>query len=473
MTKRVFKLISDYEPKGDQPKAIQLLSDGVLKGLKTQVLKGATGTGKTYVIAHVIEKIQKPTLVISHNKTLAAQLYGEFKAFFPYNAVEYFVSYYDYYQPEAYIPQTDTYIEKDAKINQEIDRLRHAAAQDVLSRKDIIIVASVSCIYNIGSPKHYQKVSLEIKQDQVIKRKDFIAHLVSLQYKRNDIDFKPGAFRVRGDIIEIYLVTGEEVLRIEFFGNKIEKISLLEPESSLSLHCKQQLTNYKLFPAQFWVTPEKKLDIALENIKGELQEKLKELKKQNKLLEAQRLEQRTNYDLEMLKQAGYCHGVENYSRHLEFREPGSPPFTLLDYFGTGYLVIIDESHMTIPQLHAMYNTDGARKNVLIEHGFRLQSALDNRPLSFKEFEKKAEQVIYVSATPGPYEIQKISRNKTQTPNLLVEQLIRPTGLLEPSLEIRPTENQVKDLIEEIKKRIEKNQRTLGHYSDKKTGGGAG
>ncbi|RLC39793.1 MAG: excinuclease ABC subunit B [Candidatus Nealsonbacteria bacterium] len=451
----MFKLVSKFKPTGDQPQAIEKLVKNLQEGEKYQVLLGVTGSGKTYTLANVIEKIQKPALIISHNKTLAAQLYQEFKEFFPENGVHYFVSYYDYYQPEAYIPQTDTYIEKDAKINQEIDKLRHAAVQDVLTREDVIVVASVSCIYNIGSPETYQKVSLEIKEGQEIKRKDLISHLTSLQYQRNDIDFKPGTFRVRGDTLEIYLITGEEILRVEFFGDKIEKISKAKP--SLSQTYSLSITNYKLYPAQFWVTPQEKLNIAIENIKLELQERLRELKKQRKLLEAQRLAQRTNYDLEMLRETGYCHGIENYSRHLEFREPGEPPFTLLDYFPKDFLIFIDESHMTVPQLHAMYNTDRSRKETLIEYGFRLPSALDNRPLSFEEFEKKIKQVIFISATPGPYEISKIKKQKAK---LLVEQLIRPTGLLEPSIEIRPTENQVKDLVEKIKKRVKKGQRTL-------------
>ena len=438
----MFKLVSKFKPTGDQPQAIDKLTRNLKAGVKNQVLLGVTGSGKTFTMAQVFEKAQRPILIISHNKTLAAQLYQEFKEFFPKNGVHYFVSYYDYYQPEAYIPQTDTYIEKDAKINQEIDRLRHAAVQDILSRRDVIVVASVSCIYNIGSPETYQKVSLEIKAGKTIKRKDLISHLTSLQYQRNDLDFKPGTFRVRGDTIEIYLVTGEEILRIEFRGDKIDRIS--KP-------------NIKIYPAQFWPTSKDKLNIATENIKGELQERLKELKVRNKLLEAQRLRQRTNYDLEMLKETGYCHGVENYSRHLEFRNPGEAPFTLLDYFPQDLLIFIDESHMSIPQLHAMYNTDRARKKVLIEHGFRLPSALDNRPLSFEEFEKKIGQAVFVSATPGPYEMSNI---KGQMSKLLVEQLVRPTGLLEPSIKIKPIQNQVKDLIKEIKKRVEKHQRTL-------------
>jgi len=494
----MFYLHSKFKPTGDQPQAIEKLVKNLKAGAKNQVLLGVTGSGKTFTLGNVIEKIQKPILIISHNKVLAAQLYQEFKEFFPGNGVHYFVSYYDYYQPEAYIPQTDTYIEKDAKINQEIDKLRHFAVQDLLTRKDVIIVASVSCIYNIGSPETYQKVSLEINQGQEIKRKKFLSHLISLQYQRNDIDFKPGTFRVRGDTIEVYLVTGEEVVRIEFFGDKIEKI--LKSESSMPLSYKLQVTrskgarfslasarrarfarearrarlapngaaSYRFYPAQFWVTPQEKLNIAIENIKGELQETLQKFKKQGKLLEAQRLEMRTNYDLEMLKETGYCHGIENYSRHLEFRAPGDLPFTLLDYFPEDFLLFVDESHMTVPQLNAMYNTDRSRKEVLIKHGFRLPSALDNRPLSFKEVEKKIKQAIFVSATPGPYEMLKINpppkfgggQSASRRTKLLVEQLIRPTGLLEPSIKIRPTKNQVKDLIGEIRKRIKKLQRTL-------------
>ncbi|MDI6603325.1 MAG: excinuclease ABC subunit UvrB [Patescibacteria group bacterium] len=461
--KCMFKLKSPFKPTGDQPQAIEKLTKNLKARVKNQILLGVTGSGKTYTCAKVIENIQKPVLWISYNKALAAQIYQEFKEFFPENATHYWVSYYDYYQPEAYIPQTDTYIEKDAKINEEIDRLRHAAIQDLLTRDDIIIVASVSCIYNIGSPADYQKVSLEIKPGQRIKRRELISHLTSLQYQRNDIDFKPGTFRVRGNIIDIYLITGREILRIEFFGDEIDKLLISSP----SLTPKYQIlnTSYKLYPAHFWVTPQEKLEIAIENIKLELQDQLKKLKKQKKLLEAQRLEQRTNYDLEMLRETGYCHGVENYSRHLEFRKAGEAPFTLIDYFlhplplsqrskVRDFLVFIDESHMTLPQLHAMANQDRARKETLIEYGFRLPSAIDNRPLTFKEFEERAPQIIYVSATPAEEERKKTGKK------YIVEQLIRPTGLLEPSIEIRPTQNQVKDLIKEIKKRIERKQRIL-------------
>ena len=447
----MFGLESPFKPTGDQPQAIEKLVKNLKSDVRHQVLLGVTGSGKTFTMASVIEKIQKPVLIISHNKTLAAQLYQEFKEFFPENAVHYFVSYYDYYQPEAYIPQTDTYIEKDAKINEEIDRLRHAATQDLLTRDDIVIIASVSCIYNIGSPEAYQQVSLEVKPGQKIKRRDFLKNLCSLQYQRNDIDFKPGTFRVRGDIVDIYLVTGKEILQIEFSGDEIE--SLKGRKSSLDSEFKIQ-DSFKLYPAHFWVTPQEKLALSIENIKLELQDQLKKLKKEKKLLEAQRLEQRTNYDLEILKETGYCHGVENYSRHLEFRKPGQAPYTLIEYFPKNFLIFIDESHMTLPQLRAMANQDRARKNTLIEYGFRLPSAIDNRPLTFEEFEKRINQVIYVSATPALEEKEKATKKH------IIEQLIRPTGLLEPLVEIHPTKNQVKDLISEIKKRMDRTQRVL-------------
>jgi len=453
-----FRLVSKFKPTGDQPQAIDKLTKNLKAGVKHQVLLGVTGSGKTFTMAKVIEKIQKPVLIISHNKTLAAQLYQEFKEFFPKNGVHYFVSYYDYYQPEAYIPQTDTYIEKDAKINEEIDRLRHATTQDILSRKDVIVVASVSCIYNIGSPEDYQKVSLEIKSGQKIKRKKLISHLTSLQYQRNDIDFRPGAFRVRGNIIDIYLVTGKEMLRIEFSGDEIEKVFISKSE----LNPKFNVLNLKfqLFPAHFWVTPQEKLNIAIENIKLELQDRLKKLKKQKKLLEAQRLEQRTNYDLEMLRETGYCHGVENYSRHLEFRKPGQAPYSLIDYFPSDFLVFVDESHMTLPQIRVMSVQDRIRKKTLIEYGFRLPSVIDNRPLIFEEFNQKAPQLVYVSATPNEYEQKKALQQVRGKVKFIAEQLIRPTGLLEPTIEIRPTKNQINDLIQEIKKGIEKKQKIL-------------
>ena len=448
----MLQLVSRFRPRGDQPQAIEKLVKNLKAGARHQVLLGVTGSGKTFTMAKVIEKIQKPVLIISHNKTLAAQLYQEFKEFFPGARVHYFVSYYDYFQPEAYIPQTDTYIEKDSRINEEIDRLRHAATQDLLTRKDVIVVASVSCIYNIGSPEDYKKVSLEIRTGQKIKRRELISHLTSLQYQRNDIDFKPGTFRARGSIVDIFLVTGQGILRIEFLGDEIDKISLSKPD----LNSKFDIlySKFQLFPAHFWVTPQNKLGIAIENIKLELQEEIKKLKKRKRLLEAQRLEQRTNYDLEMLTESGYCHGVENYSRHLEFRQPGDPPFALLDYYPGDFLVFVDESHITLSQLRAMATQDRARKKTLIEYGFRLLSAIDNRPLTFEEFNKKISQIIYVSATPEEYEKEKAGKK------YIVEQLIRPTGLLEPSIEIRPTKNQVEDLIKEIKKRIEKKQRIL-------------
>ena len=452
-----FKLVSEFKPTGDQPQAIEKLTKNLKAGLKHQVLLGVTGSGKTFTMASVIEKTQKPTIIISHNKTLAAQTYQELKEFFPKNAVHYFVSYYDYYQPEAYIPQTDTYIEKDAKINQEIDRLRHAATQDVLARKDIIIVASVSCIYNIGSPENYQKISLEIRPGQKIKRKEFISHLVSLQYQRNDIDFRPGTFRVRGNLIEIYLITGQEIIKIEFSGDKIAEVG---PRHLIK--GRRGTVSYRLFPAHFWVTPQNKLGIAIENIKLEFTEQLKKLKKEKKLPEARRLEQRVNYDLEMLRETGYCYGVENYSRHLEFRKQNEAPYSLLDYFPENFLIFIDESHMTLPQIHAMSIQDKIRKETLIEYGFRLPSAVDNRPLTYEEFNERTPQIIYASATPAEEEKKKTLRQAQGKAGkkFIIEQLIRPTGLLEPSIEVRPAGNQVNDLIEEIKKRVAKKQRVL-------------
>ncbi len=437
-----FELISKFKPTGDQPAAIKQLTENLKRGEQHQVLLGVTGSGKTFTMANVIQNIQKPTLIISPNKTLAAQLYQEFKEFFPRNGVHYFVSYYDYYQPEAYIPQTNTYIEKDAKINEEIDRLRHAAAQDVLSRKDVIVIASVSCIYNIGSPENYQSVSFQIQTGQKISRKDFISHLISMQYKRNDIEFKPGTFRVRGDVIEINLVTGEKVLRVEFDGNNISKLS----ESP-----------FTIFPATFWVAPQNKINIAIANIRLELEERLKILKKQNKLVEVQRLEEKTNYDLEMLQETGFCQGIENYSSQLEFRKPGSPPFSLVDYFGhfnkNGFLMFIDESHIALPQIHAMSVGDKARKETLINYGWRLPSAIDNRPLRWPEFVERQAPTVYVSATPARYEQETSGKN-------IIEQIIRPTGLLEPSIEIKKTQNQIKDVMEEIKKETEKGHRVL-------------
>jgi len=456
----MFKLKVPFGATAAQKEAIEKLVKNLKTEKKDHVLLGVTGCGKTFLMAKIIERLQKPALIISPNKILTAQLFQEFKEFFPENSVNFFVSYYDYYQPEAYIPQTDTFIEKDAKINEEIDKLRHAAVQDILNRKDVIVCASVSCIYNIGSPQDYQKVSLEIKKGKKIKRKDFLAHLVSLGYQRNDYDFSPSTFRVRGSAIDILLVTGKEILRIDFSGDYVSRISTNKTADFTNNYSQPlalkfvQIQETKLYPAHFWTTPQDKIKIALENIKLELQERLKVLKKQKKLIEAQRLEQRTNYDLEMIEETGYCHGIENYSRHLEFRKEGQAPFTLLDYYGSEFLVFIDESHLTLPQLRAMATQDRARKKTLIEYGFRLPSAVDNRPLTFEEFNKKIKKIIYVSATPDDYEKKKAGKK------FIVEQLIRPTGLLEPEIEIKPSKNQVKDLIEEIKKTIKKKQRVL-------------
>jgi len=466
-----FQLKSNFKPTGDQPKAIKTLTDNLKKDVKHQVLLGVTGSGKTFTMANVIAKTQKPTLIISPNKTLAAQLYQEFKEFFPNNAVHYFVSYYDYYQPEAYIPTTDTYIEKDAKINEEIDRMRHSAVQDSISRDDVIVVASVSCIYNIGSPENYKGISFEIKAGQKIKRSKFILKLSDLQYQRNDIEFKPGMFRVRGDIIEIFIVTGNEILRVEFDSNKIAKLSVIPAQAGIQskstksgFPIKSGMTiakNYKLFPAHFWLAPQDKIKLAVKNIREEMEKQLEFFKKNGKLLEAERLEQRTNFDLEMLQETGFCYGIENYSSHLEFRKSGQPPFSLVDYFGlkNDFLIFIDESHISIPQIKAMAVQDKIRKETLINFGFRLPSAVDNRPLRFTEFEQRVKNAIYVTATPADYEMEK-SLGQAQGKQNIVEQIIRPTGLLEPTIEIRPTENQINDLITEIKKNIEKKERVL-------------
>jgi len=451
-----FKLVSKFQPTGDQPQAVRKISENIKNGEKHQVLLGVTGSGKTFTMASVIQKAQKPVLIISPNKTLCAQLYQEFKEFFPENAVHYFVSYYDYYQPEAYIPQTDTYIEKDSRVNEEIDRLRHAAVQDLISRDDVIICASVSCIYNIGSPEDYRAVSFEIKTGQKIQRKDFIEQLTNLQYERNDIELQPAKFRVRGEMVEVGLVTGTEILRVEFTDGQIEKISI-SPDGVKPMF-KELHSSYRIFPSHFWATPQDKIKIALANIRTELEERLKQLKEAGKLVEAQRLEQKTNYDLEMLEQVGYCHGIENYSRHMDFREPGSAPFSLIDYFdyfhNSDFLILIDESHLTVSQIRAMSVQDRIRKQTLIDYGFRLPSAIDNRPLTFAEFEEREKQTVYLSATPSDYE-----KNKAGKKNI-VEQLIRPTGLLEPSIEIRSTKNQIQNLISEIKIRIAKKQRVL-------------
>ena len=446
----MFKINSKFKPSGDQPKAINELVKGIKEGKKHQVLLGATGTGKTFTIANVIKETGKKTLVLAHNKTLAGQLYSELKELFPENRVEYFVSYYDYYQPEAYIPGTDTYIEKDSSINDEIDQLRHAATSALLSRDDVIVVASVSCIYGIGEIEEYENNTLTLTQGEEIERNEVLRKLVNMLYERNDLDFKRGTFRVRGDILEI-IPTNENRngFRIEFFGDEIDKISEID---TLTGKVITVLKNITIFPASHFVTSEKKLNKALGSINEELENRLKYFKENNKLLEAERLEQRTKYDLEMLKETGFCSGVENYSRHLSGRKEGETPTTLMDFFGDDYLLVIDESHVTIPQVKAMYNGDRARKTTLVEYGFRLPSALDNRPLKFTEFEQKLDQVIYVSATPGDYELSKAERK--------VDQIIRPTGLLDPTIEIRKTTGQIDDLVGEIKKRTAKNERTL-------------
>lgn len=445
-----FQLVSSFEPQGDQPKAIKELVKQVNEGRRHITLLGATGTGKTFTVSNVIAQVNRPTLVIAHNKTLAGQLYSEFKEFFPHNAVEYFVSYYDYYQPEAYIPATDTYIEKDASINDEIDKLRHSATSALFERRDVIIVASVSCIYGLGSPEDYREQVISLRVGMQIERDQLLRNLVDVQYERNDIDFKRGTFRVRGDIVEIIPASREaDVIRIEFFGDEIDRIREVD---ALTGEIKGNREHVAIFPASHFVTGEEKMKIAIQNIEKELEERLKELRAENKLLEAQRLEQRTNYDLEMMREMGFCSGIENYSRHLTLREPGSTPYTLLDFFPDDFLVIIDESHATIPQIRGMYNGDRARKEMLVEHGFRLPSALDNRPLRFEEFEQKVKQCIYISATPGPYELEHTEE--------IVEQIIRPTGLLDPEVEVRPVEGQIDDLIKEINLRIERDERVL-------------
>ncbi len=444
-----FQLVAPFEPTGDQPQAIEKLVEGLRKGYRYQTLLGATGTGKTFTIAHVIARIQKPTLVISHNKTLAAQLYAEFREFFPHNAVEYFVSYYDYYQPEAYIPQTDTYIEKETSINEEIERLRLAATQALFTRRDVIIVASVSCIYGIGNPHDWGQVVIRLQRGQVRRRDNLLRHLVDIQYARNDGDFRRGTFRVRGDTVDVFPAYQDTAIRIEFWGDEIERLVEFDPLTGEILRLHETM---EIYPAKHFVTPEEKLRRAIASIEQELHERLEELRSQGKLLEAERLRQRTLYDLEMLREVGYCHGIENYSRHLDGRAPGEPPWTLLDYFPDDFLVVIDESHMTIPQLRGMYHGDRSRKETLVEYGFRLPSALDNRPLTFEEFEQRVRQVIFMSATPGPYELEKSEQ--------VVEQLIRPTGILDPVVEVRPTKGQIEDLIGEIRKRIARGERAL-------------
>lgn len=445
-----FELVSQYSPQGDQPKAIKELVDGINRGEKHQTLLGATGTGKTFTMSNVIQQVNKPTLIIAHNKTLAGQLYSEFKEFFPNNAVEYFVSYYDYYQPEAYVPSSDTFIEKDASINDEIDKLRHSATSALFERNDVIIVASVSCIYGLGSPEEYRSQVLSIRMGMEKDRDQLLRDLVDIQYARNDIDFQRGTFRVRGDSVEIIPASREEhAIRVEFFGDEIDRIREIDVLTGEVVGDREHVA---IFPASHFVTREEKLKKAIENIEKEKEERVLELREKDKLLEAQRLEQRTNYDLEMMREMGFCSGIENYSRHLTFREAGATPYTLLDYFPDDFLIMIDESHVTLPQVRGMYNGDRARKQVLVDHGFRLPSAMDNRPLQFPEFEKHIHQITYVSATPGPYELE-------HTPEM-TEQIIRPTGLLDPEIDVRPIHGQIDDLIGEINKRKEKNERVL-------------
>lgn len=444
-----FKLVSPFQPTGDQPSAIEQLLAGLKQGVKFQTLLGATATGKTFVMANLVEQVQRPTLVIAHNKTLAAQLYSEFREFFPNNAVEYFVSYYDYYQPEAYVPQKDLYIEKDSSINDEIDRLRLASTSALFSRRDVIIVASVSCIYGLGSPEDYGRVVISLRRGESRQRDKVLRHLVEIHYERNDFELTRGKFRVRGDTLEVAPAYGETAYRIEFFGDEIDRISEVDPLTGEIL---LEHTAIDIYPAKHFITPQDKLAKALEDIETELQERLTQLRSQDKLLEAQRLEQRTRYDLEMLRELGYCSGIENYSRPLAQRSAGSPPWTLLDYFPDDYLLIIDESHNTIPQLHGMFNGDYSRKLTLVDYGFRLPSALDNRPLKFEEFENKIGQVIFTSATPGPYERNKSTR--------VVEQIIRPTGLVDPEVIVRPIKGQVDDLVAVLRKRVESGERAL-------------
>ncbi|MFP3953372.1 MAG: excinuclease ABC subunit UvrB [Candidatus Acetothermia bacterium] len=444
-----FILDTEKEPKGDQPEAISQLTRGVEAGIKHQTLLGATGTGKTFTMANVIEDLQRPTLVIAHNKTLTAQLWNEFNELFPHNAVHYFVSYYDYYQPEAYVPETDTYIEKDSSINDEIDRLRHRATSALFEREDVIIVASVSCIYGLGSPSTYEDMARPLALEARLDRDDLLKNLVDLQYTRNDINPTRGTFRVRGDTIDIVPIYGEETLRVEFFGDVIDKITLVDSLTGRKVKEKEKVV---IYPATHFITSRGQLDQTAELIKEELEERLELFRKNGKLLEAQRLEQRTKYDLEMMEELGYCKGIENYSRYLTDRDPGEPPYTLIDYFPDDFLIIVDESHQTIPQIGGMYNGDRSRKETLVEHGYRLPSALDNRPLKFNEFEDRINQIIYTSATPGPYEYEHSGQ--------IVEQIIRPTGLVDPEVEVRPIENQVDDLLNEIDVVTGRNERVL-------------
>ncbi|MGH1840847.1 excinuclease ABC subunit UvrB [Enterococcus gallinarum] len=449
-TSHEFELISKYQPAGDQPEAIHQLVDGVVGGKKAQILLGATGTGKTYTVSNLIKEVNKPTLIIAHNKTLAGQLYGEFKEFFPNNAVEYFVSYYDYYQPEAYVPSSDTYIEKDSSINDEIDKLRHSATSSLLERNDVIVVASVSCIFGLGSPIEYAKQVVSLRVGMEKPRDQLLKEMIDIQFERNDIDFQRGRFRVRGDVVEIFPASRDErALRIEFFGDEIDRIREVD---ALTGEILGETEHVSIFPATHFVTNEDHMKHAIASIQKELEDRLAVLRSENKLLEAQRLEQRTNYDIEMLREMGYTSGIENYSRHMDGRKEGEPPYTLLDFFPDDFLIVIDESHVTMPQIRGMYNGDRARKQMLVDYGFRLPSALDNRPLRLEEFEEHVNQIVYVSATPGPYE-----HEQTDT---VIQQIIRPTGLLDPVVEVRPIMGQIDDLVGEINERVEKDQRVF-------------
>jgi len=455
---RKFELVSEFEPAGDQPQAITELVEGLERNERDQVLLGVTGSGKTFTMAKVIEAVNRPTLIISHNKTLAAQLYQEFKGFFPNNAVGFFVSYYDYYQPEAYVPSTDTYIEKDSKINDEIDRMRHAATASLFQRRDVVIVASVSCIFGLGSPETYYNMLLMLEEGQEIGRREILRKLVNMQYSRNDLDLHRGTFRARGDVVEIYPIYEDRAVRIELFGDTIDRIDWIDP---LTARSAEEVGRLVVFPNSHYVTPDDQLKRAVTSIKEELEVRLKEFEGNNKLLEAQRLHQRTMFDIEMMREIGFCTGIENYSRHLDGRAAGQPPATLLDYFPDDYLLFIDESHATVPQIRGMYNGDRSRKTVLVDYGFRLPSALDNRPLNFGEFGQRVKQIIHVSATPGPYELE-------QTEGVVVEQVIRPTGLMDPEMEVRPVEGQVDDLLEEVRQRVERGERVLVTTLTKRT-----
>ena len=447
----MFKLVSDYKPTGDQPQAIEYLSNGIRNGKKFQTLLGVTGSGKTFTMANIIQNVQKPTLVLAHNKTLAGQLYSEFKEFFPENNVEYFVSYYDYYQPEAYVPSSDTYIEKDASINDEIDKLRHSATASLFETRDVIIVASVSCIYGLGDPIDYEHMIISLRPGMQVERNTVLKKLINMQYTRNELDFKRGTFRAKGDVVEIYPSDeSETAVRVSFWGDEVEKIDVINP---LTGKVEASRNHIMIFPNSHYVTTSDKMERAIQTIQEELEERIKYFKDNGKLLEAQRIEERTNFDIEMMKETGFCQGIENYSRHISGREAGSPPFTLFDYFPKDFLLLVDESHATLPQVRAMYNGDRARKETLVNYGFRLPSAFDNRPLKFNEFEERINQVVFVSATPGDYELE-------HSKDRVVEQIIRPTGLLDPKIDVKPVTNQVDDLIEQIRERTEKNERVL-------------